>query len=55
MKGVDNYDIRKTEKTDYKGRIRKRGYAEQIRCILDGGQNHRGAVSGIGRHDGVML
>lgn len=55
MKGVDFYDIRKTEKADYKGCIRKREYAEQIRRISDGEPHHRGAVSRIGRHDGVML
>lgn len=55
MKGVDIYDIRKTEKADYKGCIRKRGHAEQIRCIPHGEQNHGRTVSGIGRHDGVML
>ena len=38
-----------------KGAYEKRGYAEQIRCILDGEQNHRGAVSGTHWHDGVML
>lgn len=53
--GVDNYDIRKIEKADYKGCIRKRGHAEQIRCIPHGEPHHRGAVSGTGRHDGVML
>ena len=28
LKGVDSYDIRKIEKADYKGCIRKRGHAE---------------------------
>ena len=55
MKGVDSYDIRKIEKADYKGCIRKRGHDEQIGRVLDGEQNHRGAVSRVGRHDGVML
>lgn len=55
MKGVDIYDIRKTEKADYKGRIRKRGHDEQIRRISDGEPHHRGAVSGTHWHDGVML
>lgn len=55
MKGVDNYDIRKIEKADYKGCIRKRGYDEQIGRIPHGKQNHGRTVSGIGRYDGVML
>ena len=55
LKGVDFYDIRKTEKADYKGCIRKRGHAEQIRCILDGEPHYRGTVSGTCRYDGVML
>ena len=55
MKGVDSCDIRKTEKADYKWFIRKRGYDEQIRRIPHGEPHHRGAVSGAGGNDGVML
>ena len=55
LKGVDSCDIRKTEKADYKWFIRKRGYDEQIRRIPHGEPHHRGAVSGAGGNDGVML
>ena len=35
--------------------IQQRGYDEQIRRIPHGEPHHGGAVSGTGRHDGVML